>query len=202
MELKILNKAELERLYYSEMKRAFPPSELKPLKSMEDMRDTGRYEPWGLFEGEELLGYAMFWMEPDLPHVLLDYLGTMEGKRGNGLGTTMLRLLQEHYAPRGAIFGEAERDNSPDPEERALQSRRLDFYFRNGLRYAGYDCALFGVHYETLILGGEDVTAEELMKAHRTIYRRQIPAKHYERFVQIPLAPGEKPNPAVEWREE
>lgn len=202
MELRILSKAELEQLYNTEMKRAFPPSELKPLKSMEDMRDTGRYEPWGLFEGEELLGYAMIWMEPDIPHVLLDYLGTVEGKRGAGLGTKMLGLLREHYAHRGTIFGEAERDNSPDPEERALQSRRLDFYFRNGLRYAGYDCALFGVHYETLILGGEDVTAEELMEAHQTIYRRQIPAKHYERFVQIPLVPGEKPNPAVEWREE
>lgn len=202
MELRILNKAELESLYYNEMKRAFPPSELKPLKSMEDMRDTDRYEPLGLFEGEELLGYAMIWMEPDIPHVLLDYLGTMEGKRGNGLGTKMLKLLQERYASRGAVFGEAERDNSPDPEERALQSRRLDFYFRNGLRYAGYDCALFGVHYETLILGGEGVSAEELMNYHQTIYRRQIPAKHYDRFVQIPLAPDEKPKPAVEWREE
>lgn len=202
MELRILSKAELKELYYEEMKRAFPPSELKPLKSMEEMRDTGRYEPLGMFDGEELLGYAMIWMEPDIPHVLLDYLGTMEGKRGAGLGTKMLGLLRERYAHRGAIFGEAERDNSPDPEERVLQSRRLDFYFRNGLRYAGYDCALFGVHYETLILGWEEVTAQELMEAHQTIYRRQIPPKHYERFVQIPLAPGEKPNPAVEWREE
>ena len=41
MELRILNKAELERLYNTEMKRAFPPNELKPLKSMEDMRDSG-----------------------------------------------------------------------------------------------------------------------------------------------------------------
>ena len=202
MKLRILNKAELEQLYNTEMKRAFPPCELKPLKSMEDMRDTGRYEPLGLFDGEELLGYAMIWMEQDIPHVLLDYLGTMEGKRNKGLGATMLRLLRERYADRGAVFGEAERDNSPDPEERAMQARRLDFYFRNGLRYAGYDCALFGVHYETLILGGESVTAEELLQAHQTIYRRQIPPKHYERFVQIPLAPGEKPNPAVEWREE
>ena len=202
MELKILNKAELERLYYSEMKRAFPPSELKPLKSMEDMRDTGRYEPWGLFEGEELLGYAMVWMEPDIPHVLLDYLGTMEGKRGKGLGTSMLRLLQEHYAPRGAIFGETERDNSPDPEERALQSRRLDFYFRNGLRYAGYDCALFGVHYLTLIRGDADVSPEELLDAHQRIYKSGIPKEAYDRFIQLPLHEGEEVRVPTEWNEE
>ena len=202
MELRILSKAELKRLYETEMKRAFPPSELKSLKAMESMRDTGRYEPLGMFDGEELMGYALMWMEPDVPHVLLDYLGVMEGKRGSGLGSTLLKLLAQRYAHRGSVFGEAERDNSPDPEERKLQSRRLDFYFRNGLRYAGYDCALFGVHYETLIFGGEDVSAEELMQAHQTIYRRQIPAKFYDRFVQIPLAPGEKPNPTVEWREE
>lgn len=202
MELRILSKAELKQLYETEMKRAFPPSELKSLKAMEGMRDTGRYEPLGMYDGDELLGYAMLWMEPDVPHVLLDYLGVMEGKRGGGLGTALLGLLKRRYAHRGSIFGEAERDNSPDPEERKLQSRRLDFYFRNGLRYAGYDCALFGVHYETLILGGEAVSAQELMQAHQTIYRRQIPEKFYERFVQIPLAPGEKPNPTVAWREE
>ena len=202
MELRILSKAELEQLYHTEMKRAFPPSELKSLKSMEGMRDTGRYEPLGMFDGEELMGYALMWMEADVPHVLLDYLGIMEGKRGSGLGSALLKLLAQRYAYRGSIFGEAERDNSPDPEERALQSRRLDFYFRNGLRYAGYDCALFGVHYETLIFGGEGVSAQELMEAHRTIYRRQIPEKLYDRFVQIPLNAGEAPNPLVEWREE
>jgi GNAT superfamily N-acetyltransferase len=161
-----------------------------------------RYEIWGLFEDTSLLGYACLWKSPDLTLVLLDYLGVMEGKRGSGLGSTLLKLLSERYAHRGTIFGEAERDNSTDPEERALQSRRLDFYFRNGLRYAGYDCALFGVHYETLIFGGEQVSAEELMQAHQTIYRRQIPAEFYHRFVQIPLKEGEKPNPTVDWREE
>lgn len=202
MKLRILSKAELEQLYNTEMKRAFPPSELKSLKVMESMRDTGRYEPLGMFDGEVLMGYALMWMEADVPHVLLDYLGIMEGKRGSGLGSALLRLLSERYAHRGSIFGETERDNSPDPVERALQSRRLDFYFRNGLRYAGYDCALFGVHYETLIFGGEDVSAKELMKAHQTIYRRQIPTEFYDRFVQIPLKEGEKPNPTVDWREE
>ena len=54
MELRILNKAETKALYNSEMKRAFPPSELKPLSAIEDMRDKGRYEPLGLYEGEEL----------------------------------------------------------------------------------------------------------------------------------------------------
>ena len=50
--------AELEQLYNTEMKRAFPPSELKPLHTMERRRDAGCYEPLGVFDGEELVAYA------------------------------------------------------------------------------------------------------------------------------------------------
>ena len=85
---------------------------------------------------------------------------------------------------------------------RALQRRRLDFYLRNGFRYAGYDCALFGVHYETLIRGAGDVSAQELLAVHQSMYQKQIPPQYYERFIQLPLAPGEQPWPAVEWKEE
>lgn len=202
MELRLLNKTQLERVYYDHMKRAFPPNELKSLRVMEQMRDSGRYEPLGMYDAERLMGYALMWLEPGVPFVLLDYLGTVEGERGKGLGTTLLTLLGEYYAHMRGIFGEAERDNSPDPEERALQHRRLNFYFRNGYRYAGYDCALFGAHYETLIRDAGDVSAEELLAIHKTMYQKQIPPQYYERFIQLPLAEGEKTRPAVAWREE
>lgn len=202
MELRILNKCETKTLYNNEMKNAFPPSELKPLSAIEDMRAKGRYEPLGLFEGEELLGYAFMWLEPGVPFALLDYLGVMEGKRGGGIGTACLDLLARRYSTYRGVFGESEGVTSPDPAEAALQRRRLDFYYRNGFRYGGYDCALYGVHYETLIRGDEDVTAEELLTAHRTIYANHMPQKVYDRFIQIPLAPGERPNPPAEWREE
>lgn len=202
MELRILNKGEVKALYNAEMKRAFPPSELKPLSAIEGMRDAGRYEPLGLFEGAELLGYAFMWLEPGVPFALLDYLGVMEGRRGGGLGTACLDLLAERYHACRGVFGESEGVTSPDPAAADVQRRRLDFYYRNGFRYGGYDCALYGVHYETLIRGDEDVTAEELLAAHRTIYANHMPKQVYDRFIQIPLAPGEKPNPPVEWREE
>ena len=202
MEIRALNKAQMERVYYDHMKRAFPPSELKSLQVMERMRDSGRYEPLGMYDGERLVGYALMWLEPGVPFALLDYLGTVKEEQGKGLGTALLALLGEYYAPMRGIFGEAERDNSPDEQERALQRRRLDFYLRNGFRYAGYDCALFGVHYETLIRGAGDVSAQELLAVHQSMYQKQIPPQYYERFIQLPLAPGEQPWPAVEWKEE
>lgn len=202
MRLRTLNKAELKAVYRTEMKRAFPPAELKPLASMEQLRVRGCYDPLGLYDGEELLAYAMLWHEPGVPFVLLDYLGTVEDRRGGGIGSDMLRRLGEHYAAdyRG-IIAESEGPYSDDEEERALQQRRLGFYYRNGFRDIGYDCALFGVHYRTLLLGDEQAGTQEVLTAHQTIYRGQIPGPIYKRFVQIPLGPGERPNPATEWKE-
>lgn len=202
MELKELTPQQLENLYDTQMKRAFPPQELKPLSSMEHLREQGRYQPLGLWEGEGLLGYAMMWLEPGQPFVLLDYLGTLEGMRNQGLGSQMLDLLARFYASYRGIFGEAEAPESGNPGEEPLRRRRLAFYERNGFRYGGYDCALFGVHYRTLIRGDEAVDAQELMQAHQRIYHAHMPQRIYERFIQIPLPPGEQPKPAVDWIEE
>ena len=202
MEIRALNKAQMAQVYRDHMKRAFPPSELKSLQIIESMRDSGRYEPLGMYNGERLVGYALMWLEPGVPFVLLDYLGTVEEERGKGLGTALLTLLTEYYAHMRGIFAEVERDNSTDEEERTLQHRRLDFYRRNGYRYAGYDCALFGVHYETLVCGAQDVSAQELLTVHQSMYQKQIPPQYYKRFIQLPLAPGEQPWPVVDWKEE
>ena len=201
MELKELTQAQLKSLYDTEMTRAFPPQELKPLASMENMRTQGRYQPLGLWEGASLLGYALMWLDPERPFALLDYLGTLEGQRNRGLGGRTLDLLAERYHEYRGIFGEAEAPENGAPEGESLRRRRLAFYERNGFRYAGYDCALFGVHYRTLIRGRADVTAGELMETHRRIYQTHIPPKAYGRFIQIPLAPGEAVRTASRWEQ-
>ena len=202
MHLKTLNVDELTALYRTELVNAFPPSELKPLKSMLNLMEQNRYEALGLYDEQGLHGYALTWLEPGIPFALLDYFGTLEGQRGSGLGTKMLDMLSGHYKDYRGIFGESEGAFSQNPEEKSLQERRLAFYARNGFRYGGYDCALFGVHYLTLIRGDEDVTAEELLDAHQRIYRSGIPPKVYDQFIQIPLREGEEVRVPTEWNEE
>ena len=202
MHLKTLNADELTRLYRTELVNAFPPTELKPLKSMLALMAQNRYEALGMYDEKGLHGYALTWLEPGIPFALLDYFGTLEGQRSAGLGTRMLEMLSEHSKDYRGIFGEAEGAFSPDPEENALQKRRLGFYARNGFRYGGYDCALFGVHYLTLIRGREDVTPEELLDAHQRIYKSGIPKEAYDRFIQIPLRDGEEVRVPTEWNEE
>jgi hypothetical protein len=187
MKLDDLTPEQLTALYHQELKADFPPSELKPLRSMLSLMERGCYHPLGLYEGEQLLGYALIWVEPDVPFALLDYLGILRGKRAGGLGTRLLELLGEHYGHYRGVFGEVEAPYAGDPSLTQERQRRLDFYLRAGDRYAGYDCALFGVHFQVLLHAQADVTAQELLVAHQTIYQRQIPEPLYRRFVQIPF---------------
>ncbi len=202
MRLNELTPCQLSSLYHEQLQRDFPPQELKPLDTMLTLQSQGRYQALGLYEGEQLLGYALLWLEPGVPFVLLDYLGTLPGIRNRGLGGQMLDLLAEHFRDVRGIFGEVEEPEGGDPAGEALRRRRLAFYLRHGFRYGGYNCALFGIRFRTLIRGREDVTAQELLEVHQRIYRRHLSPATYQRCVQLPLAPGQQPGPPVAWTEE
>ena len=87
MRLNELNREELSALYRSQMTRDFPPQELKPLKSMLELMEGGRYQALGLFDEDDLLGYALVWREPGVPFALLDYLGTLPGVRNRAMSS-------------------------------------------------------------------------------------------------------------------
>lgn len=183
-ELRPLGPEEVGLLYRRELKRTFPPSELKPLRTIQRHMRAGRYPAWGLYQGEELTAYALLWQTVDGRAVLLDYLGVPRDRRGRGWGSRMLAQLRRIYGERAAILAEVEAPEAAEPGERALQERRLDFYCRAGFRYAGFDSRLFGVHYRLLAAGaGEE---PELLEAYRTLYQGHFPGAVFRRFVQIP----------------
>lgn len=199
MELKPLSKEELTTLYHSEMSADFPKSELKPLSAMLRLMDMGRYDPLLVTEGEQAVGYAMVWLSEDREGALLEYLGVLRGRRNGGLGTKILALLAERF---GQLFGEAEApDPEASPEENSLRRRRIAFYERNGFRVLDYQCALFGVRFHCLYRGleADDRKVEAL---HRGVYAGYFSPAHMERYIQLPLHPGEDIHPAPEWMEE
>ena len=202
MKLNKLTAEQLTRLYREELKDTFPPTELKPLAVMLSLSQENRYEALGLFDGDRLLGYALLGLEPGVPLALLDYLGVMRGIRNQGYGAIILDLLADYYRDYRGIFGEAEDPAWGDPAEEELRRRRLGFYHRNGFRYGGYDCALFGVRYQALVRGDEDITPQELTEPQRIIPGRPLSSDLSRRFLQIPLNPGEEPNPPGNWSEE
>ena len=179
------------------MKESFPAAELKPLRNMERMWADGWYRPWCLFDGDNIVGEAFLWLgHPGW--ALLDYLCVAPGCRNGGLGSVILQKLREREADT-VIFGESEAPaDAPDPE---MAERRLGFYARNGLRMAGYDTEMFGVHYKTLYLAAGEVDEAELMRQHRFVYENTFAADKFHKYVRIPYDPDAAPGAKVPWQQ-
>ncbi len=198
MELKLLNKDGLTALYQKEMVADFPRAELKPLAAMLRLMDMGRYDPLLVTDNGKPVGYALVWLPEGREGALLDYFGVLRGLRNGGLGTEILGLLAGRY---GQVFGEAEAPCSEDPAENDLRRRRIAFYERNGFRVLDYQCALFGVRFSCLYRGPE--TDDRRVEAmHRGVYAGYFSPAHMERYIQLPLRPGEAIHPAPGWVEE
>ena len=89
-------------------------------------------------------------------------------------------------------------EDAPDPE---MARRRLGFYARNGLRTAGYETAMFGVHYKTLYLAREPVDDDALMAEHRFVYRNTFAPRQIRALCEHPLRPPAGGREKVEWQQ-
>ena len=185
-ECKRLDLDALHLVYREHLTPDFPPAERKPLSAMEKLLSAGRYEPWGLYRGEELMAYALLGRDPEGGFVLLDYLGVCRDKpRGQGIGTVMVAHLMGQYRHVSGILVEAEAEgDDASPEENGLRARRLAFYRRLGFRELGYVARIFGVRYAMLLYG--DRTGEEAMEAHQRLYHYEFSPWLYDRFIHIP----------------
>ena len=195
MELRIPTAEQLQTVYDIDMKAAFPAAELKPLSAIRRMWREGRYKPYCLFDGDDIVGECFLW----LAHpgwALLDYLCVSPKARNAGLGALILAKLRE-VEPGTVVFGEAEApEHAPDP---AMAERRLGFYARNGLQTAGYDTEVFGVHYKTLYLADHKVEDAALMAEHDFVYKNSFTPEKYAKYVRIPYDPAKVPGEQVAW---
>lgn len=201
MHLRNLTPAELARAYETDFTEAFPPAELKPLSAMEDMREKGIYDPLALFGGAgDVLGYIFLWKHPDGRYVLIDYLCVPSGRRNGGIGGKLLQAAIGHYPPGTVLIGESEAPTG-DPARDEMILRRLGFYARNGAKTLRYDTALFGVHYKTICWADPMPEESEILRKHQEIYLNQFDQEKYDKYIQIPLLPGEKPKELTNWTE-
>lgn len=197
MELRLPTAEQLRTVYDADLKQAFPPEELRGLESMEELWRSGRYRPYCLFDGDNIVGECLLWLgRPGWG--LLEFLCVSPRCRNAGLGAVILRELRKAEA-ESVIFGEAEApEDAPDP---VMAERRLGFYARNGLRTAGYDTELFGVHFKTLYLAENAVDDKTLLREHQFVYESCFKPQTYKQYIRIPYDPKtEKPGPKVPWQ--
>ena len=201
MHLRILTPDELKRVYETDLTEAFPPAELKPLWAMEGMREAGIYDPLVLVDdGGGMAGYILLWKHSGGRFILIDYLCVPAGRRNGGVGGRLLEAAIAYYPPDTVFIGETEAPTGDlDRDEMIL--RRLGFYARNGAKTLGYDTALFGVHFKTICWADPMPEEAEVLCRHREIYLERFGQEKYDRYIQIPLLPGEVCREVTDWTE-
>ena len=123
MNLRILtSREELRELYETDLKRAFPPEELKPLSAMERLMDNGVYTVYLLEEDGQRLGELLLLRGSD-GFGLIDYLAVCEEYRNRGAGAELLRRCLKAYDGQ-VLLGESEAPTG-DPARDGLIHRRL-----------------------------------------------------------------------------
>ena len=122
---KKLTADELTRVYLDEMRRDFPPSELKPLSMILNSEAVGMAHTWGVFEGETLVSYLLMVRPMGCEVSQLDYFSVLPAYRSTGIGARLLAALPAHEEGAKAILIEAECPEKADDE--AMAVRRLGF---------------------------------------------------------------------------
>lgn len=169
--MKLTDKHSEERLnqLYDLYMRVFPKSERKPFEVMMQKRDEGKMELLAIEENNEFAGLAFMVVYKDL--ALLDYFAITDDKRNMGLGSKVIKTLQERYADK-RFFLEIETTKT-DSEERDLRIRRKAFYKRNAMTEMDFEVNLFGVRMEILTHNCK-LTFDEYFKAYREVFGDRV----------------------------
>ena len=175
-----LNRDQIRFVYQEYMQKDFPDNERKPLKIIEKAVMKQTYECFGLFEGEEICGYAFFvklMNEDGRADYLFDYLAIREELRDQGLGGTFLSLLTDFFSDAHCMLGEVENPEfAQNEEERKTQERRLRFYLKNGIVDTGVTTRVFGVEYRILeVVFDERHTPEQTKEIYQRLYQSFLP---------------------------
>ena len=183
MEVVKFTARDVRRTYRRHMRFDFPKEERKPLKYILMSMREGTYEPFGLVDGGELLGYAFFVTTGG--HWLLDYLAIVRDRRGMGYGTKLLSMLRETLADTDSVIAEAENpDFAADEAERTKRLRRLAFYARSGFADTTVRSTTFGVEYVVIEMDLHGLhTPDEVRDIFLAHYKNILPGTLFEKEI-------------------
>lgn len=169
MNIRELNKNEVTALYEARVSKDFPRAERKTLKTILRSLDGGVYKTLGLIDDDgAIAGYAFFVRCEG--NYMLDYLATLPERRNGGLGGKFLKLLDEYLKNAHSMILEVEDPAYAKTEDdRALQTRRIGFYLRNGMIDTGVTAVTYGVPYKILARARDSELPRDTIRA---LYRR------------------------------
>lgn len=188
-----LNEKELTQVYLDEMRRDFPPTELKPLSMILNSEAAGIAHTWGVFDGDTLAAYLLMVRPAGSRVSQLDYFAVVPAYRAAGLGAQLLAELPRYETGAEAILIESECPEKAVDE--AMAVRRLGFYARCGARDTGFIEHLFDAWFRILILncpGSGPFADRQAVDALVDCYRRAISENEWQNHVQFYCPDGTK----------
>jgi len=190
---RLLTGQELTEVYLNEMRRDFPPTELKPLSMILNSEAAGTAHTWGVFEDGKLAAYLLMVRPAGSKVSQLDYFAVLPEYRAAGLGAQLLAALPEYEKGAEAIIIEAE---CPDKaEDEAMAVRRLGFYARCGARDTGFTEHLFDAWFRILVLPcpcAGTFADRQGVDALVDCYRRAISETEWQKYVQFYCPDGSR----------
>ena len=182
---KKLTADELTRVYLDEMRRDFPPSELKPLSMILNSEAAGMAHTWGVFAEDTLVSYLLMVRPAGCAVSQLDYFSVLPAYRSAGVGAKLLAALPAHEEGAKAILIEAECPEKAD--DGAMAVRRLGFYARCGAVDTGWTEHLFDAWFRVLVLPAEGgaMEAGEANKALADCYSRVMGEDRWRKYVHL-----------------
>ena len=183
---RLLTAPELTDVYLNEMRRDFPPSELKPLSMILTSEAEGLAHTWGIFDGDQLAAYLLMVRPQGMRISQLDYFAVLPQYRACGLGAQLLAALPEHEEGADAIIIEAEVPEKAEDE--AMAVRRLGFYARCGARDTGCCEHLFDAWFRILVLpcpGAPELSDKDAVDALVDCYKRIISPSQWRKYVRF-----------------
>ena len=188
--VKKLDNAEIGQIYPAYRKEDLPSDELKPLSHITRSADAGYGFSLGIYEGEALVGYAVFILCEETKCALLDYFAILGDRRGTGLGHRAFSMFEAYFEENlpeiAGLYIESERVSAAREEgQRLTRQRRIAFYRSCGCEMTTLRSVLFGVDYSVLYKAlGEGKQGASLC-ALSALYKKMFKAEHYKRFVTL-----------------
>jgi GNAT superfamily N-acetyltransferase len=190
IQIRELTFAEAREIYVNHLRKDFPRSERKPFSRIRSAMQKGEYSCYGAWTGDELAGYAFlaYYRLGESRIGLLDYFAVLSDRRGQGLGSEILRRLSPDRLSLSCILIETEKIMAGlDDEEREIRKRRVCFYERAGASRSGVSTSLFGVDFDILIMpeSGKKINRETAWQLTDFVYRRMYRSLRYNGTAQV-----------------
>lgn len=179
---------EFKDLYRKHIVKDFPSSERPNLEGFRKRmlkynEETYIYEEEGVERGYCIIDQIQ-------EYVLVAFLAVYEGNRGKGIGTKILKELEEKYSNKKGILLEVEDpDFAKNENQKNIQERRIKFYERANFQVVeNLKVELFMVNFKIMIYNfkNEQININEIEKVMKQFYYAIIEKKRRD-YIKIKI---------------